>query len=234
MPSKARCNLSAFWGPRRETPAALAQRWLAVVRHLQTIDPVLAAWYRGVDGRGVPVPLEARAVEALIADAFTDTGYRFNTRSDIAGRGRRVFELHMNAGDSWFNVVTFGTEFFSDPDPAMLRYDLFRSALLAIAEVFEVENAQAYPNSLREFRPRPPSKNLYFPISWLSYIGPRQACLVTPPTAGLVERRPNGGVLMVATAELFDVNNPAHMAAARAIESAVAPLSRTPPWELGA
>ena len=100
--------------------------------------------------------------------------------------------------------------------------------------MFEVENAQAYPGSLREFRPRPPSKNLYFPISWLSYVGSRQACLITPPMAGLVERRPDGGLLMAATDELFDVNNPAHMTAARAIESAVAPLSLTPPWELGA
>ena len=234
MLSKAKCNLSAFWGPRRETPAALAQRWLAVVRHLQTLDPVLAAWYRGADGRGVPVPLDTQAVEALIADTFTDTGYRFETRSDIAGRGPRVFQLHMNAGDSWYNVVTFGTEFFSDPGPAVLRYDVFRSALLAVAEVFEVENAHAYPSALSDLWLRPPSRNLHFPISWLSYVGPRQAHLVTPPTAGLVERRPDGGVLMAATNELFAVNNPAHMAAAHAVEQAVAPLSGTPPWELRA
>ena len=60
-------NLSAFWGPRRETPAALAQRWLTTVRQLRALDPALADWYRGVDGRGVPVPLEAGTVEAAIA-----------------------------------------------------------------------------------------------------------------------------------------------------------------------
>ena len=50
----------------------------------------------------------------------------------------------------------------------------------------------------------------------------------------MVERRPNGGLLMAATDATFDVDNPAHMAVARDIERAGAPLSGTPPWELGA
>ena len=226
-------GLSAFWGARRETPAALAQRWLTIVRHLQTLDPALRNWFRGVNGRGVPVPLDARAVEALIAAEATDTGYRFNVRSDVEGRGPRVFDFNMNAGDTFFNCVTFGTEFFSDPDPAILRYDLFKSALLAVAEVFEAERAYAYSGALSDLWRGAPN-NSHFPIAWISYVGPREARTITPPASALLERRPDGGVLMTATRELFDVDNPAHMAAARDIEQAVAQLSRTPPWKLGA
>lgn len=225
--------LSAFWGPRQETPAALAQRWLTVVRQLQGLDPALAAWFYGVDERGVPVPLDARAVEAIIATEASDTGYRFSTMSDIAGGGPRVFEMMMHGGDSWYNVVTFGTSTFHEPDPALLRYDLFHSALLAIAEAFEVEHARAYSRALMEFWAQGEASSA-FPVSWLSYIGPRLASQVTPPAGIAVERRPDGGVLMAAATEPFDAGNPAHMAAARAIEQAVLPLSRVRPWDLPA
>ena len=141
-------SLSAFWGPRRETPAALAQRWLATVHRRRTLDPALAEWYRGVDGRGVPVPLEPAAVEAAIAADETDTGYSLNAKSDVAGRGPRVFEFNMSGDDIWCNVVTFGTEMPSDPDPALLPYDLFKPALLAIAEAFAVQRAYAYSDAL--------------------------------------------------------------------------------------
>lgn len=231
MIGKLQCHLSAVWGPRTEVPAALAQRWLAVVRHLQTLDPALASWYRGVDGRGVPVPLDAKTVETAIAAEATDTGYYFNVKSDIAGRGPRVFDLNMNAGDSWYNVVTFGTEFLSEADPALIRYDLFRAALLAVAEVFEAQHAQAYTGALLDLWPRAPNQTS-FPVSWIAYVGPRLAPLVTPPSSAIVERRPNGGLLMAATDATFDTDDPAHMAVARDIERAGAPLSGTPPWDL--
>ena len=226
-------NLSALWGPRRETPAALAQRWLATVHQLRRLDPALAEWYYGVNGRGVPAPLEPAAVEAVIAAGKTDTGYRLNAKSDIAGRGPRVFEFRMKGSDIDYNVVVFGTELFSDPDPALLRYDLFKPALLAIAEAFAVQRAYVYSDALMKLWP-PPGSPSGFPIAWISYVGPRAAPLVTPPPTALVERRPDGGLLMAATVETFDVGNPAHMAAARDIERAVAPLNGTPPWELEA
>ena len=223
--------LSAFWGPRRETPAALAQRWLATVHQLRTLDPALAEWYRGVNRRGVPLPLEPAAVEAAIADSETDTGYRLTAMNDVAGRGPRVFAFMMKGGDAWYNVVTFGTEMFSDPDPALLRYDLFKPALLAIAEAFAVQRAYAYSRALTKHWP-PSGTFSGFPIAWISYVGPRAAPLITPPATALVERRPDGGLLMAATTETFDVGNPAHMRVARDIEQAVAPLNGTRPWEL--
>ncbi|MFZ3328524.1 MAG: Imm52 family immunity protein [Methylocella sp.] len=62
------------------------------------------------------------------------------------------------------------------------------------------------------------------PIPWL-------ASLVTPPPAPvIVERLANGGLLMSATTETFDVENPAHMAAAHEIAAAIAPLNALP-WE---
>ena len=233
MMPKISFNLSALWGPRRETPAALAQRWLATVRQLRALDPALADWYRGVDGRGVPVLLEPAAIEAAIAAGANDTGFRLTAKSDVAGRGPRVFEFIMSGGDIDYNVVTFGTELLSDPDPSLLRYDLFKPALLAIAEAFAVQRAYAYPRALSKLWP-PSGTDSGFPIAWISYVSPHAAPLITPPPKVLVEHRPDGGLLMAATAETFDVGNPAHMEAARDIERAVAPLNGTQPWELEA
>ena len=58
-----------------------------------------------------------------------------------------------------------------------------------------------------------------------------RASLVTPPPAQvIVGRLANGGLLMSATTQTFDVENPAHMAAAREIAAAIAPLNALP-WE---
>jgi Immunity protein 52 len=59
-------------------------------------------------------------------------------------------------------------------------------------------------------------------IPWL-------ASLITVPAAPvIVEHLPNGGLLMSATRETFDVENPAHMAAARQIGAAIASLNDLP------
>jgi hypothetical protein len=62
----------------------------------------------------------------------------------------------------------------------------------------------------------------------MNYVSPRFARLITPPPAGIVAVRPNGGLFLAATKETFDTRNPAHMAAARAIEAALQPLNSIP------
>ena len=70
---------------------------------------------------------------------------------------------------------------------------------------------------------------IYFHEAWIQYLCPWLASLVTPPPAPvMVERLPIGGLLMSATPETFDVENPAHMAAAQAIAAAIAPLNALP------
>ncbi len=48
---------------------------------------------------------------------------------------------------------------------------------------------------------------------------------MTPPPGVVVERRPDGGLLMAATTETFALANPAHLAAARAIQAALQPFN---------
>jgi hypothetical protein len=65
-------------------------------------------------------------------------------------------------------------------------------------------------------------------FGWLNYVSPRFARLVTPPKTAIVDYRPNGGLLMAATDETFITANPKHLAVARDIEAALAPLNALP------
>jgi hypothetical protein len=51
---------------------------------------------------------------------------------------------------------------------------------------------------------------------------------ITPPSTVLSEHLPNGGLLMSATTETFDIDNPAHLKAAQDMAAAMAPLNALP------
>ncbi|MGB6176613.1 MAG: Imm52 family immunity protein, partial [Methylocella sp.] len=106
-----------------------------------------------------------------------------------------------------------------------ITYNIFKPALLAMADVWDPVCCAAYSDALIDAVPG----GIYFHEAWIKYLCPWVASLVTPPPAPVsVEHLPNGGLLMSATTETFDVENPAHMAAARAIAAAIAPLTALP------
>lgn len=63
-----------------------------------------------------------------------------------------------------------------------------------------------------------------FRSGWMTYLAPRYASRVTPPAAAIVERVAGGGMLLLATEERFSMDNPVHLAAADAIQTALAPI----------
>ncbi|MGB6326335.1 MAG: Imm52 family immunity protein [Methylocella sp.] len=108
------------------------------------------------------------------------------------------------------------------PDPSVITYDVFKPALVAMAEAWDPVCCAAYPHALI----KPVPGGIYFHEAWIQYLCPWVASLVTPPPAPvIVEHLPNGGLLMAAAAHTFDVENSAHVAAARAIAAAIAPLN---------
>ncbi len=54
MTRAASYDISAFWGPRLETPEELAARWIELMARLQAVDPLLAHWY-DADFRNAPI-----------------------------------------------------------------------------------------------------------------------------------------------------------------------------------
>jgi hypothetical protein len=63
-----------------------------------------------------------------------------------------------------------------------------------------------------------------FRSGWMTYLAPQYASRIMPPPAAIIERVPGGGMLLLATKERFSMDNPAHLAAADAIQAALAPL----------
>ncbi len=236
-------SAGAFWGPRRETPQALAARFLKLLGRLQDIDPAFSGWLWTKDDQ--PVAFDeikndlAAAIEARIARSDDGepepvNGYYFSVYNTIMTqpRGLRV-AVH---GGAWArsqlitNDVWISTNWGVVPDPALITFPIFKGAVLAMVESFDAIWGTAFPSDLG-IGPVPP----YYRLGWISYVGPRFAHLITPPSSAIVERQANGGLLMAATDETFSVANPAHLAAARDILAAVAPLNALPwPPEAGA
>jgi hypothetical protein len=107
------------------------------------------------------------------------------------------------------------------PDPAVITYEVFKAALLAIVDTWDPVECAAFPLAILNLV----KKGRYFRETWIQYLCPWLASLITPPPSAIADRLPNGGLLMSAATETFDVENPAHMAAARDIAVAIAPLN---------
>ena len=229
-----------FWGPRRETPAALAARFLNLLDRLKAVDPVFDGWlWTDQDDETVafeaikddlPAAIDAKITRGDDGDPEPIYGYRFYVYNSIEYQPRGLsIEVHggcWSDSDLITNDVGISTAWYADPDPAITTFPIFKGAVLAAAETFDAIWSTAYSDDLANLWDwRDPT---YYRLGWISYVGPRFAHLITPPSSAIVERRPDGGLLMAATDEVFSVSNPAHLAAARDILAAVAPLAALP------
>lgn len=233
--------IQSFWGPRGETPEAIANRYIRMVEALVRIDPVFTPWlYWGVEATALPFDQARAKLPALIAENVDEDwgprdGYRFGGGNGVKF-GSRSLCLSGQAGNSLTPIGISNNsvelETISHPDyrtdASFVTYELFRSAMLAIIEAWDVTWCAVYPNDLEEHWPEV-REDKHFRLAWMTYVSPRFAPWIGPPRGIESQNLPGGGLLMVATRERFDIANPAHMAAARAIDTAMIPLN-TLPW----
>jgi hypothetical protein len=229
-------KIKAFWGPRGETPEAIADRYIWMIEALLRADPVFTPWFFNDAKKVVPFDQVRATLPALIAkyverDWMPEEGYRFggmnsrksNPRSiGIRGRaGNRLPEIGYS-----YNTVDLETvsSNICPTDASIVTYDLFRAAMVAIIQAWDVTWCMAYPTDLMDFWPRV-AEGKRFRLAWMTYISPEFASLIPPPQDIEVQTGTRGGLLMVATRERFEVTNPGHMAAARAIDAVLAPLN---------
>lgn len=216
-------------------------RFLQLLERLKQIDPVFDHWFWGGGNEEpisfdevrdqLPVAIAAAIERADDGDPVPIGGYMFFVVNSLLNQPRAL-DVFVNAG-SWSvaeyvtNHVKVGTPWRVTPDPALVTFSIFKPVVLALAESFDATWCSAYPDAVMKFWPIMGLIRL----AWISYVGPRFAPLITPPTTAIVERQPNGGLLMAATDEPFDVSNPAHLTAANDILTAVEPL-RAMQWPL--
>ena len=236
-------RIITYWGPRRETPAELAPRMLRMLEGLAQIDPLLSGWQWFGGKKLVPErELNLTTAESLLEfglerDKLTkkpllSLGYYVS----IHTRWRQPSELELQGklgvgipGFFYDNEVTLATSYLKPPDEAVLKYRIFKPALVLLATLWKANWACAHPIALSDLLPHDTRRrtcSLYG--GWITYLSAAWAAKVTPPKSALVERAPDGGLLMIATVETFRVDNPQHVAVAREIDAALAPLTALP------
>jgi hypothetical protein len=224
--------IHASWGPRAETPEAIAARFLACLDRLKPVHPAYDNWIFDLNRRPKKFDALRKDLPAAIATSVArdDDGepspiYGYwpgviNSMKD----GPRSLSLWVRAGSALNNYAEIETCYRVLPDPGIIAYPAFKAALLALAESFDVTYCSAYPMQIMDVWDT--TRNLC--LAWMSYVAPRFAPLITPPPSAIVERTARGALLMAATGDTFSTDNPAHLAAAADILAALAPFEALP------
>jgi hypothetical protein len=228
--------IQAHWGARPETPAAIAARFLRTIDLFRPIDPLFAKWMTGVN-KPVDFDTVRDRFEDIVSGNVTQDDY--GEPEPIYGYGPfassskqpdpLTYSFHVNAGahlperesQNYAELTTCRGEI---PDPRAITYRIFRPALLALVEAWEPVDCYALPHELLKLI----DSDGHFRAVWMQYLSPPLARLVTPPATSVNDYLPNGGLLMSATNETFRVDDPSHIAVARDIAAATAPLNKLP------
>jgi hypothetical protein len=237
--------MTTYWGPRAEEPEAIARKFLRSLAALATVNPVFGNWHVGHE-EGVPLAsLSFDDVVQFIRDGSVDQndpedprppvhslGYNFFALNTLAG-GPRAVTVSVHAGQSFSTAYYVNTADIEIPALCAENADLItlavmKPALLALIEIWQPTWCGLRPAAIFDFQVKSVPGRPWFGLTWVTYLSPRFAPLVTPPESVITESLPDGGLLMIATEDRFDVEDPAHMAAARAIEAAMAPVNALP------
>ena len=233
--------IQASWEGRAETPDELAVRFVRMMDAFKGIDPVFSLWTCGAKRRKKFEMVRDRYAKEIEAGIELDDwgeptpvcGYWFGAITRDTPRNRS-FSVLCNGGATlkwpFPNHVKFSTSSLADPQPDadVVAYPIFYSALRAIVDAWDPVRAGAYSQQLIQLN----ESASRFPPAWIQYLCPWLAKKITPPSTVLSERLPNGGLLMTATKETFDVDNPAHLKAAQDMAAAMASLNALP-WPSG-
>ncbi len=222
--------ITATWGPRAETPDEIATRFLRMIDALAPIDPVFRDWLYGrqstLDAHRAGF---AKDIEKSIGcDDFgaveLNAGYWFGVRSPDSQSPDRRFVVNCHAGSGlhrpFSNEIVFEESATVQPAPELHNHRIFHAALLAIVDAWEPTTVEA--NCLWLVQRK--KSDLPFRPAWMRYLCPALAKQAAPPTSAIVEYLPDSGLLLSATDQTFDIDNPQHVVAAEEIATALAPL----------
>ncbi len=222
--------VTASWGPRAETPEALSLRVFSLIEALRPIDQAFHRWIyeRKNDLEAHRHDFANYILSKIERDDFGEinpnSGYWFSVRSPDDFAPDRRFSLRFHAGDGmgdkFANVIVVTEDATVQPRAELHSFSIFRAVLLAIADTWNPETVEANCTWLVQRKKYAPD----FRPAWMRYLCPALAQQARLPVSALVEHLANGGLLLLATSDTFDIDNPTHVAAAEEIAAALAPL----------
>jgi hypothetical protein len=183
------------------------------------------------DDFGCPEPYYGYSAVAFTSNSIKSR--KVHLRIKVGGQSR---------GDAWLQTGDWQVL----PNPAIVTYPLFKAALFAINAIWPpiwacayafrsntVRLPETYPGGVQGYRleslpmvpDHPTFKDSVFHIPWIAYISTPLAAGVMLPPEIITEQTPDGGLLMVATKDRLDPDNPEHLQRARLIVETM--LART-------
>jgi hypothetical protein len=163
-----------------------------------------------------------------IDDEGPEPAYGYNvsvSTTDIPDSQQVTFGAHGGGLVSWTGTpreASFHTDDSHEADPTIISYPVFKSVLLAIVSPWDVDYAKVYSRDLAQLWT---DGHRFCDLSWIVYLSEPLVRRIKIPTDVVRERTHDGGLLMIAAEETFDVANPKHLAGAHSILNALAPLN---------
>ena len=237
-------EVTAGWGLREEGAQVCAARLSRMLENLAGVHPAFTRLMWTGMGRGVPTRDMQRLRELGLLEGLVDLqrtpddagkhwlpdGYRLPATADLDGPKFLVLTVRVGRHldhryvARFGNIVTVVISALGDPVNGGIPFEALKPILIALVEAWQPEWAGAFSvfygaksNSLRW----PPP---FYSGSWMIYLTQSLAQKINVPASALVERMPGDGLLMQATDQPFDHENPEHVRAADAIQACLAPF----------
>lgn len=242
--------LDVAWQARQEDAAACARRFARMQANLASCDPLVRRWYEVAAtpaAARIPLPLDIPGLAHRLEQArvppspdFVDEDQGFDLLAWNGQEGPCHASLILQAGsnrsgDDWMNDMSNSVGIAFEPlEPAnadLLTVATLKPILLALIDAWEPATGNIRPLDLLDHWLGEPPNIDQFRIhgGWMTYLAPSWRHQVEPPPGAIVEETPDGGLLMIATEETFDLRDRAHVAAAYAIHQSLAPFWRSMP-----
>ncbi len=219
---------------RRETPAVIGAKFLHSLDALSRIDPLFAKW--NVLDRpalaSLPLAVARPRIATIVENNVVrdddgqpepESGYSAIGVTDTA-MPSRIVTLRVGAGGLVRDEMMLKVgDFLYPTDPLIVKYSVFREALLATIAIWQPiwASVSAFRGDYAE-EPIVPGAPLFpysaFHIPWIAYLSPAPAVGFPPLPAEIrTERAPDGGLLLTVTEEPLDPTNPEHLRGARIV-----------------
>ena len=226
--------VNAVWTKRQESAESVADRYVRFIDAVTPLHPLLSDWIACGKRKPIPFATARRDLVKIVQERIDRDddgtpeprgGYGFSAYT----REEPGFELRGRVGRDYsmpdLNRFQFSTTLGYWPKPSMITFDLFRLATLATIACWKPLFCSTQSSTLQpHMAPR-----TWFHASWFTYVHPSLVHRVASPNIPVVESTPDGGLLLGAASETFDVSNPAHLAAALSIENATRHLDDVMP-----
>jgi hypothetical protein len=237
-------NLDVRWAQRPESAEACARHLQEMLVRLAIIHPIFGRWREQAETEeeaqnpfcAMPPDItEMRSiVEANIMRddsnrPWPELGYALSAWNAIDSTHSLSLRVHAGAWND--NVLDpngircqLGNATPENRD--FLHYQVLKEVLIAVGQSWNADWGIIGPFAFRRppkdaevnyGRPRP---------GWLTYLSPKNAGLVTPPSAAITESLADGALLIAVTKDQFDPDDRSQMALYDAVQASMGPLQK--------